>query len=49
LKKIPVIFGKVLEKKKTKTIIQGITKVFIDIDITDNTIEIIVNEIPKSN
>jgi 4-oxalocrotonate tautomerase len=36
-------------KEKTKLVIKGITKVFVDLDIPDNAVEVIVNEIPKSH
>ena len=35
-------------KEKAKLVIKGITKVFVDLKIPDNAVEVIVNEIPKS-
>ena len=35
--------------EKAKTVIKGITKVFADLGIPDNAVEIIVSEIPKSH
>ena len=35
--------------EKTKTVIEGITKVFEDLDIPANAVEVIVHEIPKSH
>jgi 4-oxalocrotonate tautomerase len=34
---------------KAKTVIKGITKVFVDIGIPAHAVEIIINEIPKSH
>ena len=36
-------------EEKTKKIINGITKVFVDLDIPDNAVEVIVHEIPKTH
>lgn len=36
-------------EKKTKTVIKGITKVFVELDIPANAVEVIVHEIPKSH
>ena len=36
-------------EEKTKKVIQGITKVFVDLDIPDNAVEVIVHEIPKTH
>ena len=36
-------------EEKTKTVIQEITKIFVDLGIPENAVEVIVHEIPKSN
>jgi 4-oxalocrotonate tautomerase len=36
-------------KEKAESVIKGITKVFVDLDIPENAVEVIVNEIPKSH
>ena len=36
-------------EEKTKTVIKGITKVFVDLDIPARAVEVIVHEIPKSH
>ena len=36
-------------KEKTKTVIQNITKVFVDLGIPAQAVEVIVHEIPKSH
>ena len=36
-------------EKKAKTVIQGITKVFSDLGIPTQAVEVIVHEIPKSH
>ena len=36
-------------KEKTKTVIKKITKVFVDLDIPVEAVEVIVHEIPKSH
>ena len=35
-------------EKKAKTVIQGITKVFVDLGIPSQAVEVIIHEIPKS-
>ena len=35
--------------EKAKTLIQGITKVFVDLEIPEHAVEVVVNEIPKSH
>ena len=35
--------------EKTKTVIQKITKVFVDLGIPEQAVEVIVHEIPKTN
>ncbi|MCP8310565.1 MAG: tautomerase family protein [Candidatus Methylarchaceae archaeon HK02M1] len=37
------------EQEKVKTLIQGITKVFVDLGIPAHAVEVIVHEIPKSH
>jgi len=36
-------------QKNAKTIIQGITKVFVDFGIPENAVQVVVHEIPKSH
>jgi len=36
-------------KEKTKTVIQNITKVFVDLDIPEQAVDVIVHEIPKTH
>jgi 4-oxalocrotonate tautomerase len=36
-------------EKKTKTVIQNITKVFVDLGIPEHAVEVLVHEIPKSH
>jgi 4-oxalocrotonate tautomerase len=36
-------------KEKAEAVIKGITKVFVDLDIPENAVEVLVNEIPKSH
>jgi 4-oxalocrotonate tautomerase len=36
-------------EEKAKKVIQNITKVFVDLDIPENAVEVIVHEIPKSH
>jgi len=49
---MPVIHVNVWEgfgKEKAKSVIKGITKVFVDLDIPVHAIEVIIHEIPKSH
>ena len=49
---MPVIHVNVWEgfgKEKTKIVIKNITKVFVDLDIPSEAIEVIVYEIPKTH
>ena len=49
---MPVVHVNVWEdfgEEKTKNLIKGITKVFVDLDIPVHAVEIIVHEIPKSH
>jgi len=36
-------------QEKAKTVIQKITKVFVDLDIPEQAVEVIVHEVPKSH
>ncbi len=36
-------------KEKTKTVIQNITKIFVDLGIPEQAVEVIVHEIPKTH
>ena len=49
---MPIIHVNVWEgfgEERAKTVIQEITRVFVDLGIPENAIEIIVHEIPKSH
>jgi 4-oxalocrotonate tautomerase len=49
---MPIIHVNVWEgfgKDKAKTVIQNITKVFVDLGIPDNAVEVLVHEIPKTH
>jgi len=49
---MPVVHVNVWEdfgEEKTKNLIKGITKVFVDLGIPVHAVEIIVHEIPKSH
>ena len=49
---MPIVHVNVWEgfgKGKIKTVIQEITKVFVDLGVPDYAVEVIVHEIPKSN
>jgi len=49
---MPVVNVNVWEgfgKKKAEAVIKGITKVFVDLDIPDYAVEVLVNEIPKTH
>ena len=49
---MPIVHVNVWEgfgKKKTKTVIKNITKVFVDLDIPVEAVEVVVHEIPKSH
>ena len=48
---MPLVEVKVWEdfgERKAKTVIQGITKVFVDLGIPSQAVQVIVHEIPKS-
>ena len=50
--KMPIVHVNVWEgfgKEKAKIVIQKITKVFMDLDIPRQAVEVIVHEIPKSH
>jgi len=52
VRKMPIVHVNVWEgfgKEKTKTVIRKITKVFVDLDIPVEAVEVIVHEIPKSH
>ncbi len=36
-------------REKTKIVIKKITKIFVDLDIPENAVEVIVHEIPKTH
>ena len=49
---MPIVHVKVWKgfgKEKTKTVIQNITKVFVDLDIPEQAVDVIVHEIPKTH
>ncbi|MHA2378241.1 MAG: tautomerase family protein [Candidatus Thorarchaeota archaeon] len=49
---MPVVHVNVWEgfgEEKVKTVIEGITKVFVDLAIPEQAVEVIVHEIPKSH
>jgi len=49
---MPVVHVNVWEgfgPEKAKTVIQGITKVFVDLRVPAQAVEVIVQEIPKSH
>lgn len=49
---MPIIHVNVWEgfgEKKAKKVINGITKIFVDLDIPSQAIEVIVHEIPRSH
>jgi len=49
---LPIVHVNVWEgfgEKKAKNVIEGITKVFVDLKIPAHAVEIIVHEIPKSH
>jgi 4-oxalocrotonate tautomerase len=49
---MPIVHVNVWEgfgQEKTKTVIKNITKVFVNLDIPEQAVEVIVHEIKKSN
>jgi 4-oxalocrotonate tautomerase len=48
---MPIVHVNVWEgfgKEKTKTVIKKITKIFVDLGIPEQAVDVIVHEIPKS-
>jgi len=49
---MPIVHVNVWEgfgQKNAKTVIHGITKVFVDMGIPEHAVEVVVHEIPKSH
>jgi 4-oxalocrotonate tautomerase len=49
---MPIVHVNVWEgfgQKNAKTVIRGITKVFVDLGIPEHAVEVVVHEIPKSH
>ena len=49
---MPIIHVNVWEgfgEKKAKAVIQGVTQVFVDLDIPQQAVEVVIHEIPKSH
>ena len=46
---IEVSVWKGFGEEKAKTVIQNITKVFVDLGIPEQAVEVVINEIPKSH
>lgn len=49
---MPIVHVNVWEgfgEKRVKTVIQGVTKVFVDMGIPQRAVEVVVHEIPKSH
>lgn len=49
---MPVVHVNVWEgfgEERVKTVIESITKVFVNLDIPEHAVEVIVHEIPKSH
>jgi 4-oxalocrotonate tautomerase len=49
---MPIVHANVWEgfgQKNAKTVIQGITKVFVDMGIPAHAVEVVLHEIPKSH
>jgi 4-oxalocrotonate tautomerase len=46
---VQVYVWKGFGEEKAKNLIQGITKVFVDLEIPQHAVEVVINEIPKSN
>ena len=46
---VQVYVWKGFGEKKAKNVIQNITKVFVNLQIPENAVEVVVNEIPKSH
>ncbi len=49
---MPVIHVNVWEnfgEERVRKVIEGVTKVFVDLDIPEYAVEVIVHEVPKTN
>jgi len=46
---VQVYVWKGFGEEKAKSVIQNITKIFVDLGIPDHAVEVVVNEIPKSH
>ena len=49
---MPIVHANVWEgfgQEKAKTVIQGITNVFVEVGVPQQAVEVIVHEIPKSH
>jgi len=46
---VQVYVWKGFGEEKAKRVVENITKVFVDLDIPKNAVEVIINEIPKSH
>ena len=46
---VQVYVWKGFGEDKAKSVIQNITKIFVDLGIPDRAVEVVVNEIPKSH
>jgi 4-oxalocrotonate tautomerase len=46
---VQVYVWKGFGEDKAKSVIQNITKVFVDLGIPDRAVEVVVNEIPKTH
>ena len=49
---MPIVHVNVWEgfgETKAKAVIQGITKVFVDLDIPQQAVEVVIHEVPKSH
>jgi len=46
---VQVYVWKGFGEDKAKSVIQNITKVFVDLGIPEHAVEVVVNEIPKSH
>ena len=46
---VQVYVWKGFGEEKAKKVIKNITKVFVDLDIPEHAVEVVVNEIPKSH
>ena len=46
---VEVFVWKGFGEEKAKTLIQGITKLFVDLGVPEHAVEVVVNEIPKSH